>query len=311
MSQTSEKLLGEFLKMIEKEGLDISEKRFVEAWGDIITKAVEELEAGNKDREEIADELFQLSQAAPTKKGRTELLKKVLEFDKNNLDAESKLIEYSSSNVESRIKKYQKLIEKATKNLEREGWFEYEGEFWGFIETRPYMRLRFDYMWELLNAGKMRMAAQECEEMLRLSENDNLGVRYHLMFLWVLLEEEDELLDLYERYPEEGTHFLLAFSMLYYKLNEMKKAEEYIARLVKVNPDTVLFFRDILEDRLYEYVPEILGAYRPDTMEEFLTIFQNSEYLFLDVHAYLEWGKRTSKKWQKNERVRDRLVTSL
>lgn len=72
-----------------------------------------------------------------------------------------------------------------------------------------------------------------------------------------------------------------------------------MARLVEVNPDTVLFFKYMLEDTLYEYVPEMLGAYRPDTMEEFFTIFKNNAHLFLDAYAYLEWGKRTSKKMTK------------
>ncbi len=55
------------------------------------------------------------------------------------------------------------------------------GDFWGVLETRPYMRLRHSYLELLIQCGMMGKAVNEAEELLRLCEGDNLGIRYALM----------------------------------------------------------------------------------------------------------------------------------
>ena len=62
------------------------------------------------------------------------------------------------------------------------------------------MSIKAEY---LLEKGKLRQVANICKEVLRLNENDNLGVRYLLMAIYATLEEEKSMLDLYKKYPEE------------------------------------------------------------------------------------------------------------
>ena len=44
------------------------------------------------------------------------------------------------------------------------------------------MRVRKEYLELLITQGRYRHAICEAEELIRLNENDNLGVRYTLMY---------------------------------------------------------------------------------------------------------------------------------
>ena len=83
------------------------------------------------------------------------------------------------------------LQQKAEKQLREQGYFRKAsiGDFWGLIETRPYMRVCQTYVGTLLMNRKMRLAAKACESMLHLCKNDNLGIRYTLIHLYGYLEE--------------------------------------------------------------------------------------------------------------------------
>ncbi|MBR0679848.1 hypothetical protein GXW74_05070 [Roseomonas eburnea] len=84
------------------------------------------------------------------------------------------------------------------------GFREMEGEFWGWLETRPYMRALHGLAGALWAAGQAEDAIAQAREMLRLNPNDNQGVRYELLG-WLLAEgRDDEVAALIDTYPEEG-----------------------------------------------------------------------------------------------------------
>jgi tetratricopeptide (TPR) repeat protein len=57
---------------------------------------------------------------------------------------------------------------------------ELSGEFWGWLETRPYMRARNFLALTLLELGRGAEAAEHLRAMLTLNPNDNQGNRYLL-----------------------------------------------------------------------------------------------------------------------------------
>jgi len=97
------------------------------------------------------------------------------------------------------------------------GFAEMEGEFWGWLETRPYMRARLGLAVELLSTAREREALPHLRDLLRLNPDDNQGVRSILTGALAGLGEDEELGTLLDRYDEDEsanmgwTRALLAF----------------------------------------------------------------------------------------------------
>ena len=94
------------------------------------------------------------------------------------------------------------------------------------------------------SCGMMHRAIDEGQRLLELCENDNLGVRYQLMHLYAYMEDEMHALALHKQFDSyEETQMLLPLAVLYYKLNQFDKAEDYIKRLSAANKDAKKFLR--------------------------------------------------------------------
>lgn len=250
-----------------------------------------------EDNAESSDDYLELAESAATKKTALKYAKKAIELDPDNLDASVMVAELTTSSTEKLLEKYKNLIGKAREKLKAEGYFEDNciGDFWDILETRPYMRLLDKYSDSLVRCGKMRLAISEYEEMLRLCEGDNLGVRYRLMHLYAFLEDEMSALKLCQNYSdEESTQFLLPLSILYYKLGNLREANNYLRRLCAVNKDTLKFFNGLVKGDLDGYFKNMNSfGYRPFTIEEFFVEAEENLFLFASVSAYFEWA------WQK------------
>jgi hypothetical protein len=84
------------------------------------------------------------------------------------------------------------------------GFHEMEGAFWGFLETRPFMRALHGLAGASWTHGSAEEAIGHARRMLALNPNDNQGVRYQLLG-WLLAEGRDaEAAALIDTYPEEG-----------------------------------------------------------------------------------------------------------
>ena len=84
---------------------------------------------------------------------------------------------------------------------------------------------------------------------------------------------------------------LLPLAVLYYKLNQFDKAEDYIKRLSAANKDAKKFLRAAAQDRLEDYFDQLNPfGYQPFTMEELLEELMKSSYLFDSVPYFFTWA---------------------
>lgn len=221
MSRETEKVLKQLMQYMEahQDELDsgVSEE-------DLAERFMEEYSASLPPRNvqalpQTADDYLELAEDATSKKKKREYLSKALELEPDNLDAARMAAELDAKKPEDLLQELSALIEKGNSQMEKGGYFrDSMGEFWLAFETRPYMRLRDSYLELLIQCGMMRKAVGEAEEMLKLSTNDNLGVRYTLMHLYAYLENEDGALALHKKYDEyEESQMLLPLAVLYYK----------------------------------------------------------------------------------------------
>jgi tetratricopeptide (TPR) repeat protein len=123
---------------------------------------------------------------------RLALARKALETSSDCADAYVLLAEHAQSLPEA-LELYEQGVAAGERALGEEGFREYEGHFWGILETRPYMRAREGLAHCLRQTGRREEAAEHFREMLRLNPNDNQGVRYCLASLLLDLEHDDEL----------------------------------------------------------------------------------------------------------------------
>ena len=245
---------------------------------------------------ETANDYLELAEQASSKRKCLEYLRKAVELDPANVDAQLQLIAHTlEDKPDEQLLALQNLMAAAAKTLEQEGCFKKDmGDFWTILETRPYMRVRHACFDALISCGMIRRAIDEGEELLELCENDNLGVRYQLMHLYAYMEDELHALALHKRYDSyEETQMLLPLAVLYYKLNQFDKAEDYIKRLAKVNKGAKKFLRAAARDQLYDYMDEMSPyGYQPFTMEELLDELLSASYLFDSVPYFFPWASK-------------------
>lgn len=148
------------------------------------------------------DLIYQAFDAPPAKQVR--LARQALEISPDCADAHVLLAE-NSKTIEEALGHFQEGVAAGERALGKKGFKEFEGHFWGFMETRPYMRARHGLAGCLSEVGRHEEAAEHYQDMLRLNPGDNQGVRYSLATLLLELEQDEKLDHLLSSYEEDGS----------------------------------------------------------------------------------------------------------
>ena len=242
-----------------------------------------------------AEDFLDLADDAKDAETALRLVRRALELEPEHADALGMEAVLEGGEDENRtLALLREALAKATAAMEREGWFSDEnvGAFWSLAETRPYMRLRRQYMRQLTRCGKLRAAAREGEELLRLCENDNPGVRHDLMCLYAELEEREAMLALHRRYEEaDECAMLLPLSVGFYKLDDLEAAKGYLLRLHGQAPGLRRFIDAVREDKADRLLPEGSDfGRRADSAEELTTLTAENPRLFTALESWLDWA---------------------
>ena len=169
-----------------------------------ILRAIERAMASQaSDRSGRAQELFYEAMDAPTDEEELALLKQALKLDAGNVDALLVLFRHEHLPGADAIEFLRNLVKLAKKRLGPKAFKEFAGAFWGFHETRPYMRAREMLAEQLRAAGRVEEAITEYEGMLELNPGDNQGVRYLLLPCLLILGRLEAARKLFEKYPQE------------------------------------------------------------------------------------------------------------
>jgi tetratricopeptide (TPR) repeat protein len=134
------------------------------------------------------------------------LARQALELSPDCAEAYSLLAELEPDPVQ-RLALLEQAAAAGRRALGEEQFKELEGHFWGFVETRPFMRAYggvAELSWAL---GDRARAIEIYQDMLRLNPGDNQGVRY--MLATALLEErtpdaQRTLEALLNQFPDDG-----------------------------------------------------------------------------------------------------------
>jgi tetratricopeptide (TPR) repeat protein len=153
--------------------------------------------------QERAEDL--LDQAYEARGRRVVLLaRKALEIWPDCADAYS-LLAHRAFGTETALDLYTQAVAAGQKSIAPELFEEEAGNFWGLIETRPYMRARQGLADCLLELGRLEEAAEHFREMLRLNPYDNQGIRHSLVSLLIALDRDEEAQKLLDEYDEDDS----------------------------------------------------------------------------------------------------------
>jgi len=157
--------------------------------------------SGNESQREAQELIYEAfdTQDIDEKMG---LVTKALSIDEDCADGWNLLAEYSES-PEQQLE-LRRLAEKAAIRSLGDDFEEFDGHFWGFHETRPFMRALEGQAQTLTALGCHEEAITIYQRMLTHNPNDNQGVRWPMLGLLLQLNEDVAARNLIDQFPDDS-----------------------------------------------------------------------------------------------------------
>lgn len=163
---------------------------------------------------------------------RKELAKEALKISKNCTDAYV-LLAYCTRSVPQAIKLAKEAIAAGTRVLGPKKFKDLHGSFWGFNETRPYMRAKA-LLAELLEKRRDLDGAIEIyQEMLELNPRDNQGIRHELLPCLYKQKRDQEIAQLFNQFPDDAYAYFYYHHALWLFRKEGEDSSEALQWLEK------------------------------------------------------------------------------
>lgn len=182
--------------------------------------------------------------------------------------------------IKDAIKYMEKAIEYTKKEFK--GFDELKGDFWGIPETRPYMMCKEALASLYLENGEIKKTISIYKEMLELNEMDNQGIRYKLINL-LILDNDDKLFEELVNESEDIAAMLYPQALYYFYKKDMFNAKKSIKKALKANafvPQLLFGLKESEED---------IFAYKLGSEEEAMVYFNYSGMIWFSVKGACEW----------------------
>ncbi|MBX3433012.1 MAG: tetratricopeptide repeat protein [Pirellulales bacterium] len=211
------------------------------------------------------------------------------------------LVAESTRSVDARIEMFQNAKQAAATALGKD-MEELAGDFWGFHETRPYMRACQGLAVAFADAGQISDAIEQYRDMLRLNPNDNQGVRYEIVPLLLEQDRDAEAIAVLDQYPEESALWLYMKALVEFRSGgNSPKAKKAIRAAFRGNNHVM----KLLQSDEPPMMPE---AYALGSPEEAAICLQHLRPAWEETDRFLEWMFQEYFAWEREraERLRDR-----
>ena len=193
------------------------------------------------------------------------------------------------------IPEVKKILALGKEDLKRQKLYkESMGNFYMVIETRPYMRAMQYYMELLVSCCIIQQAIAVAREMLKLNKNDNQGIRFYLMALYVYSEDEFNAHKLIQENEEEENRcfFALSMALLKFRQGKWEEAKVILERLKTQYKGFRNFLRDATEGRNFFYEEgDHMNYYQPFTRSELVAMVLDFHFLWDGAQEFFRWAK--------------------
>lgn len=228
---------------------------------------------------EKAENIYEraLDESSPVK--RIAMLEKALEIYPELPDAWCLLGAEKAKTCHEAVSYFEKAVHAGRNALGETFFKDNAGHFWGLIESRPFMRAKAYLADALLGCGRIDEAISHFEDCLTLNPNDNQGLRYELLSLYLhknCLFEVEKILNQYE--DDSGASWEYSKALYFFKkegaesfkaaeqLNIARKTNKYVLeyltgkkKLPKTFPSTFIIGS---KEEAQIYVSESLKAWQ-------------------------------------------------
>ena len=232
---------------------------------------------------------------------RIQLARQTLQEDPSHTEATLLLAE-STFDTNRKIE----LFLKAVKNGEAQcaKWMETEvGNFWGISETRPFLRAKHGLAFALASDGQVNDAVTQFRDILRLNQNDNLGVRYEIIPLLLSQDKEKEAVEILNQYPEETGNWLFLKAQVEFRREgpSGRSAQKAIKAAIRFNPHVVELLMSV-------HPPMMPEHYALGSPEEAAIIIEEQLDSWTESEGFVEWLLQQASivEREKNKKERDR-----
>ena len=199
--RAAERAIHDLTKLLEQEGFES-----IEEANDFLAQIVRDGVTPAFQPEtplEQAQEVMYQAWGETNPRKRVRLAKKALKISPDCADAYVLLAEDTAKSAAQARDIYQQGVEAGERALGPDSFKEHKGDFWGMIESRPYMRALFglaECEWQL---GERQHAVELYRRALELNPGDNQGVRYQLLAALIALKDTNGARILLRRYQDD------------------------------------------------------------------------------------------------------------
>jgi tetratricopeptide (TPR) repeat protein len=254
----------------------------------MITKDKHRMDAATQHPQHIAEDLFFAAMEAADDVEALTLLIQAAAFDPTNVDVWLALMNFARLNDDEQTALLRHLVARGATALGARMFREAKGNFWGMLETRPYMRARFRLAMHLMRTGRLEESIVEHEALLELCPNDNLGARYSLLALYLALARLDGAAQILQRYNERGFSTIWAWGRVLerYLAKDLKGAGTALRQAQQQNPHAQAYF--VGQRKLPRAMPD---EYAMGSREEAVIAWDTLQHAWKRHGAAMAWLK--------------------
>ena len=275
MDNSHDKIMRDLNRLLNSQDFK-SEDEIRKFMDGLMNKKIPELPVDNLSNKEKAQDLvFDAYEASP-KKAKAKI-EQALKLDPDCIEA-YEFLGSRETNVRLKAGYFEKGIVIGRRIFGGDYLKEHKGYFWGFTETRPFMRCMEAYSWCLHYEGRLSESVAVLEEMIELNPNDNQGVRDQLMTYLIELGDDSKFQRYNKKYHDDDTTFMLYNRALFsFKTGgDSPISQKLIAKAIKGN----------------KHVPGLLLAKTPVmTFGDSFIMGDESEAEYYVYFAYTVWRK--------------------
>ena len=301
MDKLTDKVISQFYEFVDKKtGGNLESDEQLEA---LLQEFMEKYNISLDDAPPLSRETaktvydwLELSGQQKTKKARRECLEKAKALDPRNLDVLMQLLLLEKKQLWEYIPEVQKMLALGKEDLkQRKLYRESMGDFYMVLETRPYMRVVHFYLELLAGCGMIQQAIAVAKEMLKLNKNDNLGIRFYLMALYVYSEDEFNARKLIRTFKDEEDSclFTMPMALLKFRQGNWDEAKAILEKVKEQYKGFQTFLRDAVKgrDAFYDDDEEMMDMYQPFTRSELVTMVLDFHFLWDGAQEFFLWAK--------------------